>query len=83
MTLPRTPAIVNAEFLASPCTKVLVPSPSPWVQPQWVPARPHSYPGFNLVSRIKLAYAVFTGRYDALDWGRGDTDRNGQWTHLP
>lgn len=35
---------------------------------QWTPARPLSYGGIGLFKRIRLAWGVFTGRYDALDW---------------
>lgn len=34
---------------------------------EWLPARPH-YPFLALGRRIRLAWGVFTGRYDALDW---------------
>jgi hypothetical protein len=34
----------------------------------WVPCRPMSWPGLGLVTRIKLAFGVFIGRYDVLDW---------------
>ena len=34
----------------------------------WIPARPIPFQGFCLFWRIKLAWRVFTGRYDALDW---------------
>ena len=33
---------------------------------KWVPARPYSYGG--LFTRIKIAWKVFTGEYDALKW---------------
>lgn len=32
----------------------------------WVPARPYSIPSIH--KRFKLAWLVFIGRYDALDW---------------
>lgn len=32
----------------------------------WIPARPYSACG--VFSRIKQAYGVLTGKYDALDW---------------
>ena len=32
----------------------------------WVPARPVGYPSWR--SRIRLAWAVFTGKADALFW---------------
>lgn len=38
---------------------------------QYVPGRPlpYYYAGLrNLRNRLKLAWGVFTGRYDALDW---------------
>jgi hypothetical protein len=38
---------------------------------RYIPARclPFSYdPITNFFIRLKLAYGVFTGRYDALDW---------------
>ena len=33
---------------------------------QWVPCRPVGYP--SLVSRIKTAWLVFTGKADAIVW---------------
>lgn len=33
---------------------------------KWCPARPLGYPSFW--SRIKLAWGVFTGKYDAVKW---------------
>lgn len=33
---------------------------------RWVAARPLGAP--TLVQRFKLAWGVFTGRYDALEW---------------
>ena len=32
----------------------------------WEPSRPYGY--FSLPSRVKLAWAVFTGKADALFW---------------
>ena len=32
----------------------------------WVPARPLGF--FSLRNRIKLAWGVFVGRYDAVKW---------------
>lgn len=34
----------------------------------WRPARPYGWRGVMLIHRIKLAWLVFIGRYDALDW---------------
>jgi len=35
---------------------------------QWIPKRVEPYYGLRLVHRCKLAWKVFTGEYDALDW---------------
>lgn len=35
---------------------------------RWVYARPLGYQGLCLRQRLKLAWGVFTGRYDALYW---------------
>ncbi len=34
----------------------------------WLPARPLSLSTLSLFWRFKLAYKVFVGRFDALDW---------------
>jgi hypothetical protein len=34
----------------------------------YIPARVLPYFGFRLFRNIKLAFYVFIGRYDALDW---------------
>jgi len=34
----------------------------------WQPARPISGPGIGFWHRLKLAFAVFTGKADALFW---------------
>ena len=36
---------------------------------QWVPARPYGL--FSLKNRVKLAWGVFTGKYDAVTWPGG------------
>jgi hypothetical protein len=36
---------------------------------RWVPARPRGYPSF--LTRLRLAWMVFTGRADALVWPEG------------
>lgn len=37
----------------------------------YVPARPLGWQGWMLGKRLRLAWAVFCGRFDALDWGEG------------
>jgi hypothetical protein len=34
----------------------------------WYLARSEGYPGINLWFRLQLAWLVFTGRCDALEW---------------
>ena len=34
----------------------------------WIPARPLGYQGLFIFKRLKAAYNVFIGKYDALDW---------------
>lgn len=34
----------------------------------WTQARPESYPGINLLWRLRMAWMVFTGKADALIW---------------
>jgi hypothetical protein len=34
----------------------------------WIPARPIPYYGMSLRQRLSLAWAVFTGKYDAVYW---------------
>jgi hypothetical protein len=35
---------------------------------KWIPARPSNYYGLRLLHRIHVAWQVFLGNYDALDW---------------
>lgn len=35
---------------------------------RWVPSRPIPFYGVQVLKNIKLAYCVFIGKYDALDW---------------
>jgi hypothetical protein len=39
----------------------------------WYAARPIGFQGLNLIDRIKIAWRVFTGKYDALLWKENDT----------
>jgi hypothetical protein len=34
----------------------------------WLPARSLTLERYMLWTRLKIAWGVFTGRYDALDW---------------
>lgn len=34
----------------------------------WIPVRPLGFQGISLKRRLKLAWGVFTGRYDAVFW---------------
>lgn len=34
--------------------------------PRWIPYRPHT--PWRFATRLRLAWGVFIGRYDALDW---------------
>jgi hypothetical protein len=34
----------------------------------WIPARPLGFQGLSLKRRLKLAWGVFTGKYDAMYW---------------
>jgi len=38
----------------------------------WKPARPICVGGMAILQRIKLAFLVFIGRYDVLDWEDDD-----------
>lgn len=37
----------------------------------WILARPVSNPGFNLRTRLRLAFRVLIGRSDVVTWGDG------------
>ena len=68
-----TPAVYTPEQIKSWDTSVGVPEEQDGVPGTlWLPARPLSLPGANLRRRLFLAWQVFTGRFDALDWGKGD-----------
>ena len=40
---------------------------------RWIPSRPTGIWGLRLWHRTKLAFHVFRGRYDALDWHETET----------
>lgn len=44
---------------------------------RWRPARPCAYYGWRFMERLRVAWAVFTGKLDALSWG----DNSGEWTN--
>lgn len=35
---------------------------------KWIPARPLGWQGFRTFHNIKLAWLVYIGKYDILDW---------------
>ena len=35
---------------------------------RWIPLRPLGYSGLAVLRRLRLAYLVFIGRYDAINW---------------
>jgi hypothetical protein len=41
----------------------------------WKPARALNYTCDSMIDRIKWAFGVLTGKYDALDWEDGDAAR--------
>ena len=44
---------------------------------KWRPARPCAIGGFRLTQRIRIAWSVFTGRNDAVNWGA----TSGEWNN--
>lgn len=58
----RTPSVYHAANM---------PTVKTYAYGAWIPARPMSYPGFNLMRRLRIAFLVFIGEYDALEWDRG------------
>jgi len=64
----RTPQVFTASEIANWHV-------SEEVEPgKWRPARPCSFWGFrHSLTRLRIAWHVFTGKYDALNWqGAGD-----------
>jgi len=37
----------------------------------WLPTRPLGLMGIHFIRRLKIAYKVFVGQYDAIDWLSG------------
>ena len=44
---------------------------------KFYPARPENYKFDSIILRIKLAYGVLIGKYDALDWGCLQSEKDG------
>ncbi len=42
---------------------------------EWIPARPENCKFTSLKFRIRHAWGVLTGRYDALDWEEHRTEK--------
>jgi len=38
------------------------------VNGKWVPARPLPFYGLRFFKNLKIALAIFTGKYDVLNW---------------
>lgn len=58
----QVPDVYTADYISKESRSTL----SEYSSGKWTPARPLSIGGLWI--RIKLAFGVFTGRYDALDW---------------
>lgn len=57
--MKKAPSLINFRFFENPETFACVDN-------KWVPARPIG--NFSIINRIKLAWKVFKGEYDALKW---------------
>lgn len=66
----KMPNVFTAQALKDWDVEMKIERPSAILGPKdiWVPARPESLSGLNLVQRLRVAWAVFTGKYDAVDW---------------
>lgn len=65
------PQIINHTSIDSSCTTQLPDG-------RWLPARPMGYQYYalrNFLNRLKLAWGVFTGKYDAFDWEPSESPR--------
>lgn len=61
----KTPTLYKVAKLKSP---LLEETTTERLDGRWVPARPMGLIGLCLLMRLRLAWGVFTGRYDAMDW---------------
>ena len=59
----RVPALFEVESIVRQASEVRVEKGN-----RWVPVRSLGYSGFYLFRRLKLAWGVFTGKYDAVEW---------------
>lgn len=50
-----------------------------WADGKWGPARPLGYDG--LLVRLRIAWRVFTGRYDAVSWSGYYEEQAANTTH--
>lgn len=57
--MKQAPQVISVEQIQNCDIKVEIDG-------KWVPSRPLSIGGF--FTRLKLAFQVFTGKYDALKW---------------
>ena len=43
---------------------------------EWIPSRPHGFKMDSIRKRMKWAWGVLVGRYDAVDWQDVDIQQN-------
>ena len=67
--MKKAPQLIRVEELTKWDAFSSVPYPDNPKQKMWVKARPIGY--FSLFSRLRLAWGVFTGKWDALEWEDG------------
>ena len=63
LSMNKAPALYNLNQLRAAITGK---APATQIGKKWVPARPLGL--FSLRNRLRLAWGVFTGKYDALQW---------------
>jgi hypothetical protein len=69
----NTPNLFSVQQLCEHATTVLTQQSG-----RWVPARPLGFQGLFFRHRLRLAWAVFTGRCDAVHWSVKPDDRQKQ-----
>lgn len=60
----RNPSIWTAQEIKEWDASVSMPNKNG----NYIPARPLPFYGLRFFKNIKIAFAVFTGKYDALNW---------------